>query len=116
MADTSDMELMRQYAEDNSEYAFAELVQRHINLVHSVAWRFTGNPSDAQDVTRAVFVILNKKISGLRQRKTLTGWLYETTRLTAHQFLRTRSRQQTRDHVSYMESIWQPPNNETVWK
>lgn len=116
MADTIDMELMRQYAEDNSESAFAELVQRHINLVHSVAWRFTGNSSDAQDVTQAVFVILHKKISDLRQRKTLTGWLYETTRLTAHQFLRTRSRQQTRDHEAYMESILQQPNNETVWK
>ena len=116
MADANDMELMRQYAEDNSESAFAELVQRHINLVHSVAFRFVGNSPDAQDVTQAVFVILIRKISGLRQRNTLTGWLYETTRLTSRQFLRTKSRQQAREQEAYMQSVLQQPDNEIVWK
>src|SRR5581483_11557794 len=95
---------------------FAELVRCHINLVYSVALRFTGNSADAQDVTQAVFVILNKKISGLRQRNTLTGWLYETTRLTSRQFLRTRSRQQAREQEAYMQSVLQQPGNEIVWK
>jgi uncharacterized protein (TIGR03435 family) len=116
MADANDMELMRQYADDNSENAFTELVQRHINLVYSVAWRYVGNPPDAQDVTQAVFVIFNKKISGLRNRATLTGWLYETTRLTSRQFLRTRGRQQSREQEAYMQSVLQQPDNEIVWR
>ena len=34
-----DAELLRLYAEDHDEAAFAELVQRHVNLVYSVALR-----------------------------------------------------------------------------
>jgi RNA polymerase sigma factor (sigma-70 family) len=116
MADANDMELMRQYAEEKSENAFAELVQRHISLVYSVAMRYVGNPSDAQDVTQAVFVIFNKKMGGLRQRTTLTGWFYETTRLASRQFLRTKRRQQSREQEAYMQSAPQQADNEIVWR
>jgi len=61
MADVNDMDLTRDYADHHSEPAFAELVGRHINLVYSVALRFTGNSADAQDVVQAVFVIFAKK-------------------------------------------------------
>jgi tetratricopeptide (TPR) repeat protein len=80
MADVSDMDLVREYADRNSEPTFAELVHRHINLVYSVALRFTGHSQDAQDVTQAVFIILAQKAGGLRAKTILTGWLYETTR------------------------------------
>jgi hypothetical protein len=80
MPDANDMELMQEYAGRNSEPAFAELVHRHINLVYSVALRFTGDSGDAQDVTQAVFIILAQKAASLRHRTSLTGWLYETTR------------------------------------
>jgi len=101
MADDSDMNLVAEYADGNSELAFARLVERHINLVYSVALRYAGNPQDAQDGTQAVFIILAKKSKGLRQRTTLTGWLYETTRFTARQLLRTRARQQAREQEAY---------------
>ncbi|MGH7979252.1 MAG: hypothetical protein ACREE6_07740 [Limisphaerales bacterium] len=39
MSDVSDMELLRDYARQNSEAAFAELVRRHLNLVYSAALR-----------------------------------------------------------------------------
>lgn len=97
MADVDDMELIREYSDRNSEPAFAVLVQRHINLVYSVALRFTGNFGDAQDVTQAVFIIFAKKAAELRRRTTLTGWLYETTRLTSRQLLRTKARQSARE-------------------
>jgi DNA-directed RNA polymerase specialized sigma24 family protein len=67
------------------------------NLVHSVALRFAGNSADAQDVTQAVFIIFAQKAASLRQRTILTGWLYETTRFTARQLLRSRVRQQARE-------------------
>ena len=68
MPDTKDMDLIREYAGRNSEAAFAELVDRHINLVYSVALRYGGNPADAQDVTQAVFIILAQKAASLRPR------------------------------------------------
>jgi len=114
MTDRNDMDLMRAYAAHNSEPSFAELVRRHINLVYSVALRWTGNSADAQDVTQAVFIILAKKSAGLCQRAILTGWLYETTRLTARQFLRTRSRRQVHEQEAYMQSTLNDPGTDGV--
>jgi RNA polymerase sigma factor (sigma-70 family) len=116
MPDANDMELMQEYAGRNSEAAFAELVQRHINLVYSVALRFTGDSGDAQDVTQAVFIILAQKAAGLRHRTSLTGWLYETTRLTARQSLRTRVRRQAREQEAYMQSTLNDPDPDGAWR
>jgi RNA polymerase sigma factor (sigma-70 family) len=116
MADATDMDLVREYSDHNSEPAFAGLVHRHINLVYSVALRYTGNSQDAQDVTQAVFIILARKSTGLRQRTTLTGWLYETTRFTARQLLRTRVRQQAREQEVYMQSTLNDSDTDNVWR
>jgi DNA-directed RNA polymerase sigma subunit (sigma70/sigma32) len=45
MPETKDMDLVRAYVRDNSEAAFAELVDRHIHLVYSIALRYTGQGS-----------------------------------------------------------------------
>jgi uncharacterized protein (TIGR03435 family) len=116
MPDVNEMDLIREYADRNSELAFAALVQKHVNLVYSVALRYVGNSPDAQDVTQAVFVILTQKAAGLRQRTTLTGWLYETTRLTARQLLRTRTRRQFREQEAYMQSAWNDSETENAWR
>src|SRR5882724_9771270 len=46
----NDSELLRRYAEDASEEAFAELVRRHLHLVYAAAWRQTGDAHRAEDV------------------------------------------------------------------
>ncbi len=52
-----DIELLRRYAEDDSEDAFAELVRRHVNLVYSAALRRVGDDVHlARDVTQKVFI------------------------------------------------------------
>ena len=113
MPDLNEMDLLREYADSGSETAFAGLVQRHINLVYSVALRYTGNSEDAQDVTQAVFVILAKKAAGLRPNTILTGWLYETTRFTAMNFLTQKNRRQAREQEAYMHSTLNEA--ETIW-
>jgi len=116
MQDANDMDLLREFARNNSEEAFAELVRRHINLVYSVALRFTSNTADAQDTTQAVFIILARKAAGIRERIVLTGWLYETTRLTAAGLFRTQSRRQAREQESYMQNALSEASAESVWR
>ncbi len=116
MPDASDMALVRQYARGNSEPAFAELVCRHINLVYSVALRYTGQAQDAEDVTQAVFIILARKADGLRGKTILTGWLYEVTRFTAMKFLRTTTRRRIREQEAYLQSALNDPDTGKAWQ
>jgi len=47
MADPKDSDLLRKYAERQSEAAFRELVERHVNFVYAVAMLYVGNPLEA---------------------------------------------------------------------
>jgi RNA polymerase sigma factor, sigma-70 family len=105
MQEVADMDLLRQYADRNSDEAFAALVARHVNLVYSAALRKTGNPHAAEEITQAVFIILAQKAGRLSQRTILSGWLYQTTRLTAANFLRTEIRRVRREQEAYMQSL-----------
>lgn len=116
MQDAQDIELVRLFSRDDSEAAFAELVRRHVNLVYSVALRFTHDTGDAEDVTQAVFVILARKAAKLGPKTTLTGWLYETTRFTAMKLLRTKTRQQVREQEAYLRSSLNEANPDEAWK
>lgn len=105
MQEIRDTELLRQYVRDNSEPAFAALVARHVNLVYSAALRKTGNPAAAEEITQAVFVILAKKAGQLSAHVALSGWLYQTARLTAANFQRTEIRRAAREQEAYMQSL-----------
>src|SRR5579871_4892007 len=116
MSETNDMDLVQQYVRDGSDAAFAELVRRHINLVYSVALRFTENSADTEDIAQAVFIILAKKAAGLRADTVLAGWLYETTRLSAKQWLRNRSRRQHHEQEASMQPTPESPNADPLWQ
>jgi RNA polymerase sigma factor (sigma-70 family) len=116
MPDANDMDLLREFARHNSETAFAELVHRHLNLVYSVALRFTASPGNAEDVAQAVFIILARKAARLNERTVLTGWLYETTRLTAAGWLRSQKRRQAHEQEAFMQSTLDQPGTDEVWR
>ena len=105
MEPTDDSALLRQYAESNSDEAFAALVTRHVNLVYSVGLRQTGKPHAAEEITQAVFIILAKKAAQLRHDKALSSWLFQATRLTANNFIRSESRRRHREEEAYMQSV-----------
>jgi uncharacterized protein (TIGR03435 family) len=105
MQPTDDSALLRQYAKNNSDEAFAALVTQHINLVYSVALRQTGNPHHAEEITQAVFIILAKKAASLRHEPALSSWLFQATRLTANNFIRSEVRRHRREEEAYMQSV-----------
>ncbi|MEO6569234.1 MAG: sigma-70 family RNA polymerase sigma factor [Opitutaceae bacterium] len=96
-----DAELLRRYAEEKSEEAFAELVQRRIGLVYSVAWRHTGDAYRAEDVTQAVFTALAKKARELSRRPVLVGWLYRSAQFAASDAVRAERRRQVREQEAH---------------
>jgi RNA polymerase sigma factor (sigma-70 family) len=93
-----DAELLRRYAESRSESDFAELVQRHVNLVYSAALRqVNGDAHLAQDVTQLVFADLARKAWTLASRPVLAGWLFTSTRFAAAKLVRGERRRQLRE-------------------
>ena len=108
------MTLVRKFAANASEPAFAALVERHIALVHSAALRQAGDAHLAEEITQAVFIILARKAASLRAKTVLSAWLYRTTRYAAADALRARRRRQAREQEAHMQSILNQPDPD-VW-
>ena len=109
MPELDDQQLLREFARENSPDAFAALVTRYVNLVYSAALRSTGNPDHAAEIVQAVFVILARKAGSLRPGTVLSGWLYQTARLTAANFVKGEIRRQRREQEAYMQSTLGQP-------
>jgi len=119
MPEVNDHELLAQFARENSEAAetaFAALVGRHVNLVYSVALRHTGNPHAAEEITQAVFIILARKAKNLSAKTILPGWLHQTARLTAANYLRGEIRRQKHEQEAFMQTILTESANEDAWR
>jgi uncharacterized protein (TIGR03435 family) len=64
-----------------------------------------GNPHAAEEITQAVFIILAKKAVQLRHHQALSSWLFQATRLTARNFIRSETRRHRREEEAYMQSV-----------
>ena len=73
---TDDWSLLCQYAQRHSNEAFATLVNRHLNLLYSVALRQVRLPQLAQEVSQSVFTDLARNAGALKPDTVLTAWLY----------------------------------------
>jgi len=114
---TDDAELLRRYAGDRADDAFAELVQRHLDLVHSAALRQVGgNPASAADVAQAVFTELARHAGRLTRHPALTGWLYTTTHRMAARHVRGEVRRQRREQEAHvMQELQRDTGPELDW-
>ena len=103
---TPDADLLSRFAATNSEAAFAELVQRHVNLVYSAALRqVNGDAHLAQDVAQTVFTDLARKAGSLANRDSLTGWLYTSAHFAAAKIIRGEHRRRDREEKFMREPI-----------
>jgi len=113
----TDAELLRKFAGRRDENAFAELVNRHINMVYSAACRENKDDlSVAQDVTQLVFIELDRKATALQRHPTLAGWLYTSVRYISAGLRRSNRRRKNREqevcalneriHFSPCDLVW----------
>jgi RNA polymerase sigma factor (sigma-70 family) len=113
MQEIGDRECLQRYARTGSEEAFSQLVSRHLNLVHSVALRKTGDAAAAEEIAQAVFIIFAQKARRLPENVVLSGWFYEAARLCAANFLRSDHRRRRREKEVFMETISNESTGET---
>lgn len=109
----SDAELLAEYAARHSEAAFAELVRRHVALVHSAALRQVGDPNLAEEITQAVFLILARKAGSLAGRTVLAGWLCRTAHYAARDTLKIERRRHQREYLAGQEAAMNPAETDT---
>jgi RNA polymerase sigma factor (sigma-70 family) len=100
---TSDLDLLQQFARENSQDAFTEIVRRHVNLVYSAAWRQVRSTQLAEEVAQSVFADLARDVGKLKPDTILTAWLYSVTRRTAIDAIRKESRRQLREQIIAVE-------------
>jgi RNA polymerase sigma factor (sigma-70 family) len=113
----ADTELLRRYAAEKSEEAFAELVRRHLNLVYSVALRqVAGDAHLAADVAQQVFTALARKAGALAERPALSGWLYRSTHFAASDVVRVERRRRAREAEAHtMHELSSSPVSAVEW-
>lgn len=110
-----DMALLREYAENHSDEAFAELVSRRVGFVHSAALRQVGDPHLAEEVTQAVFVILAQKAGKISDKTILMGWLIKTTRFAALAQMRADAKRHQRELEAQMQAEFQSSVADEFW-
>src|SRR6516165_2367272 len=113
----SNGQLLSEYAATQSEDAFAQIVNRHAGFVYSAALRQTGNPTTAEEITQAVFVILARKATSLSRETVLQGWLFRAVRYAAMDFRKVEARRISREReAARMQSTEACEEPELAWK
>jgi RNA polymerase sigma factor (sigma-70 family) len=100
----NDYELLRRFANESSEEAFRQLVERHGGMVYGVALRQL-HPHQAEEVTQAVFEALAKKAVNLSASTILAGWLFRAARFAAMKLQRDEQRRQRREQKAALEKL-----------
>ena len=93
----TDQQLLREYAGPRWEAAFAELVRRHVDFVHSAAVRMVRDAHLAEDVTQSVFAALAQNARQLAEHPVLSGWLHRTAQNLAANVVRSEVRRRARE-------------------
>ncbi len=111
-----DSQLLRTYAEQRSEDAFSELVNRHVDLVYSASLRMVRDRHLAEDVTQAAFVALARNAPQLVHRAVLSGWLHRTAQNIAAQTVRSIERRRAREQEASVMNEVPDHDSEATWK
>ena len=75
--------------------AFEELLLANQKNVYNLAYKMTGNPSDAEDITQEAFFKAYRLLTSFRGDSRFSVWLYRLTHNLCIDFLRKRKRAAT---------------------
>jgi RNA polymerase sigma factor (sigma-70 family) len=107
VATVSDIALLRRYADDRDESAFAEIVRRYAGMVYAACYRVLQDKQLAEDVTQETFLKLMRRPGHVSL--SLGGWLHKAATQLAIDVSRSesarrrRERVHSQDHVEFLE-------------
>jgi RNA polymerase sigma factor (sigma-70 family) len=108
---TDDAALLRSFAENRSEDAFAEFVHRHIDMVHNAAIRrLGGDVHRAADITQQVFLTAARDAAKLSRHPCMNNWLYAVTRNATLNLIRDEHLRRHREYEAHVANeLLAPP-------
>lgn len=79
-------------AQRGDRAAFAELIERHYDMIYRTAYKWAGNRTDAEDVAQDVCVKLAGVLTSFDGRSAFSSWLYRIVLNAVRDMQRARGR------------------------
>ncbi len=78
-------------AKKGDSSAFQQLLEGHYNMMYRVAYRFTGQAQDAEDIAQEVCVGLTHKLQSFNGKSSFSTWLYRVVVNSCRDYQKKRS-------------------------
>lgn len=85
---------------------FARLITAHYERIYRLAYRFVGRREDAEDVAQEVCIKLAHNLPSYRFEAPFNIWLSRMVMNCARDFLRVRTRRQSRETPLFEDAEW----------
>src|SRR5205807_4246408 len=87
----SDRERLEAWRRETSAERLRPIIERYVAFVCAAASRRIGNAAQAEEVTRAVFLVFARRARKLRNKTVLAAWLYDVTAVACRKLMPKRS-------------------------
>lgn len=82
---------MIEMAKKGDSSAFQQLLTQHYDMMYRVAYRFTGQAQDAEDIAQEVCVGLTHKLISFNGKSSFSTWLYRVVVNSCRDYQKKRS-------------------------
>lgn len=109
-AEDPDVQLMLRFQQGDRE-AFDELIQRNLNTVHALVYRFLREPSQIEDITQDVFLRIFRNAHRYKPTAKFSTWMYRIVANLCFNVMRSRKTRRT-----YAVDFQGGDDDETNWQ